>query len=84
MKLKFFGELGMKIGREAEVKINGSLNFDELIRKLKEIFPEAKEEFDAVDLYIISVNGRIVGKEELERMKFSDEDELIFMFWAAL
>ncbi|ADC64860.1 thiamineS protein [Ferroglobus placidus DSM 10642] len=84
MKLKFFGELGMKVGREAEVKINGALSFRELIKKLKEEFPEAKEEFEAVDLYIISVNGRIISKEELERMKFSDRDELIFMFWAAL
>ena len=84
MKLKFFGELGMKVGRETEMRINGELTFKELIERLKEAFPQAKEEFEAIDLYIISVNGRIVRKEELERMKFSDDDELIFMFWAAL
>ena len=74
----------MKVGREAELKIDGKLTFKELIEKLKEEFPQAKEEFEAIDLYIISVNGRIVGKEELERIRLSNDDELIFMFWAAL
>ncbi len=84
MRLKFFGELGMRIGRNVEFHVSGPITFKELVEALKEKFPHAKEEFDAIEFYIVSVNGRIVKKDELEEITLSDDDEVIFMFWAAL
>ncbi len=79
MKLKFFGELRLKVGKEVGVKLEREVSFDELIEMLKNKFPHAKEEFDAIEFYIVSVNGRIVKKDELEKITLSDDDEVIFM-----
>ncbi len=79
MKIKFLGELGMKVGREVEVKLERELTFDELVELLRKRFPEAREEFDSIDFYMVSVNGKIVSRDEVRRIKFSDGDELIFL-----
>jgi len=49
MKLKFFGELRLKVGKEVGVKLEREVSFDELIEMLKNKFPHAKEEFDAIE-----------------------------------
>ncbi len=79
MRIKFLGELGMKVGKEVEIEVGGEVAFDELIKILEEKFPQAKEEFKAIDFYMVSVNGKIVRRDEIKNLKFSDKDEIIFL-----
>ena len=79
MKIKILtSELSRKIGKEVEIRVDGEITIEELVKELVKLHPEAEEEFNEF-FYIFSVNGDLIQSDKLGEVKVKEGDEVIII-----
>lgn len=77
MRVRLIGHLKSLYGEVIEVKLDGEVRFTELIELLIDRYPKLKDELDDLNAFNYSLNGELLKKDELEKVKVRNDDELI-------
>ncbi len=79
MIVRFVGPLTTKLGKEIEIEVEEGLSVREVVEKVTQLYPQARDELSDLSFYNISLNGELLKKDELERRKVKDDDVLILI-----
>ncbi len=79
MIVRFVGPIASKIGKEVEIRIEKEISVEEAIEKIRELYPQVKNDLLDLSFYNISLNGELLKKDELETRKVADTDILILI-----